>query len=305
MWSGRILLKLCYVAFWLTWLPSCVSVSAKQPSPAANSRNERGLQYLHARDYDRAIVEFDEAIKLAPDFYLAYINRGSVYVAKREPDRAIQDYDQAIKLKPDSFGAFFGRSTAFHAKGDYVLEIQDLSHALRSKLDSSIQTITRQPADLYAAALNNRGDAYFRMKDFEHAIRDYDRAITLDPYFAMAYNARCWMRATANRDLGAALADCDYALRLQPDDPRSLDSRAFVHFRMGQFEQAVADASASLEHATGPALKLGARAAGTFYVRGLAKRRLGDLTGADADLASARGLDSQVDRKYAEYGVGP
>ena len=32
---------------------------------------------------------------------IAYNNRGNAYVAKGEYDRAIQDYDQSIKLNPD------------------------------------------------------------------------------------------------------------------------------------------------------------------------------------------------------------
>lgn len=35
---------------------------------------------------DRAISDYDEAIRLAPRFALAYNNRGEAYVAKNDPD---------------------------------------------------------------------------------------------------------------------------------------------------------------------------------------------------------------------------
>jgi tetratricopeptide (TPR) repeat protein len=39
--------------------------------------------------------------KLDPNYARAFANRGIVYGRKREYDRAIQDFDQAIRLDPD------------------------------------------------------------------------------------------------------------------------------------------------------------------------------------------------------------
>lgn len=51
--------------------------------------------------YQKAIVDYDEAIRLKPEFPEAYNNRG---VAKRDLGQyqeAIADYDKAIELKPE------------------------------------------------------------------------------------------------------------------------------------------------------------------------------------------------------------
>ena len=50
--------------------------------------------------------DYDHAIRLKPDYALAFNNRGFVYAKKGQLDRAIQDYDEAIRLKPNDAMAF-------------------------------------------------------------------------------------------------------------------------------------------------------------------------------------------------------
>jgi len=40
---------------------------------------------------------------------IAFYNRGNAYVRKGQNDRAIQDYDQAIRLNPNFADAFYNR----------------------------------------------------------------------------------------------------------------------------------------------------------------------------------------------------
>ena len=50
--------------------------------------------------YDRAIRDFDEAIRLDPKYARAYAERGYAWLAKGNYDQALKDYDQAIRLDP-------------------------------------------------------------------------------------------------------------------------------------------------------------------------------------------------------------
>src|SRR6516165_1397499 len=58
----------------------------------------RGLAYQEKGDNDRAIADYDQAIRLDPKYAFAYNGRGNAYKAKGDNDRAIADYDQAIRL---------------------------------------------------------------------------------------------------------------------------------------------------------------------------------------------------------------
>ena len=157
------------------------------------------------------------------------------------------------------------------------------------------QAIAADPGAVDAYA--NRGFIESDRRDFSKAISDFDQAIRLRPNDANALNGRCWARASANIALVAALVDCNASLAVTPHDADVLDSRAFVYFRLGQFDKAVADDNA--------ALGIAPKAASTLYVRGLAKRRLGDGAGGDADLAAAKAIYPKVADAYARLGVTP
>src|SRR2546428_7735648 len=66
----------------------------------AEAFNNRGVGYRLKGDYDRAIADYAQAIKLNGKLAAAFVNRGVAHDKKGDFDHAIQDYDQAIKLKP-------------------------------------------------------------------------------------------------------------------------------------------------------------------------------------------------------------
>ena len=49
-------------------------------------------------EYERAIAEYDQAIKHSPEFAEAFLARGIAYSQKGERDRSIADYTRAIQL---------------------------------------------------------------------------------------------------------------------------------------------------------------------------------------------------------------
>src|SRR6516162_10540792 len=113
----------------------------------ASAYYNRGLAYGHKGDFDRAIRDFDQAIKINPNYVEALYSRGLTYSNKGLWDRAIQDYDEAIKLNPNYVRAISNRGSAYLAKRQYDRAIQDYDQAI--KLDPN-----------EAIPLNNRGNAY-------------------------------------------------------------------------------------------------------------------------------------------------
>ena len=181
----------------------------------------RGSAYKEKGDFDRAISDYDEAIKLGFKLdsknAIAFNNRGNAYQEKGDFDRAISDFDEAIKLDPKFAFAFNNRGNAYQRKGDFDRAISD--HDAAIKLDSE-----------NAAAFNNRGNAYQRKGDFDRAISDYDEAIKLDPKYAAAFNNR----GSAYRkkgDFDRAISDFDEAIELNPKDTKAFHNRALAYGR--------------------------------------------------------------------------
>lgn len=91
--------------------------------------NNRGDAYHQKGNYDRAIQDYDQAIRLNPGFALALNNRGLAYEDKGNYDRAIQDYDQAIRLNPSLVAAFNNRGMVKRMKGDTAGGDADIAKA--------------------------------------------------------------------------------------------------------------------------------------------------------------------------------
>ena len=60
---------------------------------------DRGIAYKAKDDYDRAIADYTDAIRLDPKNDTAYDRRGDAYRAKGDFDHAIADYGEAIRLR--------------------------------------------------------------------------------------------------------------------------------------------------------------------------------------------------------------
>jgi tetratricopeptide (TPR) repeat protein len=67
---------------------------------------KQGYDWAMKGQYDRAIADYNEAIRIDPDFAFAYCNRGLARGNKREYDRAIADFEQAIRLDPNYANAY-------------------------------------------------------------------------------------------------------------------------------------------------------------------------------------------------------
>ncbi len=126
----------------------------------------RGLAYKRKGQWDRAIADYSEAIRLKPDDAQVFNNRGNAYYFKGQLDRAIKDYDDAIRLKPDLAVVFSNRGNVYRMKGRFDRAIADYGEAIRLKPDN---------AQVFA----DRGLAYEKKGDRSQAMRDFKKAYAL------------------------------------------------------------------------------------------------------------------------------
>lgn len=92
---------------------------------------KRGNAYNYIGEHDKAITDYDQAIKLKPNYAKAYYNRGNAYRDKVDFDQAIADYTKAIELKPDYVEAYYNRGKLYHEINAYDKAIEDFSAVIK------------------------------------------------------------------------------------------------------------------------------------------------------------------------------
>jgi tetratricopeptide (TPR) repeat protein len=82
------------------------------------------------KDYEKAIDDFDEAIRYDPMFAAAYLGRATVYLNRKDYQPAIRDLDTAIGLTPKYAAALTKRAEAWAARGNPRKALTDLDDAI-------------------------------------------------------------------------------------------------------------------------------------------------------------------------------
>ena len=206
----------------------------------------RGLMYYNKGDHDRAIADYNEVIRIKPDFAEAYNNRGVAYKNKGDYDRAIADYKEAIRLNPNDALAYLNRGRASHKKSEQdgytILEqglyneaISDYTQAIRLGLDP----------DNTEDAYYDRGRAYWNEGYKDKAISDFSEVIRLNPKEAWAYYQRG--RAYLGKDDNKAISDFTQTIRLNPNFVEAYTLRGNAYsFGKKDYKKAIADYESAL-----------------------------------------------------------
>jgi tetratricopeptide (TPR) repeat protein len=261
-----------------------------------------------------ALAEADRAVEAQPDSMEIRRARAMLRSGLGEPELAIQDYDELLRKAPQA--DFYLARAQLWPSGEEAKQKADVDAALR--LDprstkalalhaslaiqgSEFGTAKSDIAKVEAADPDSPMIKPLRLQLLEAQGRGREALALIDGYIAKhsddagAFNERCWTKATLNIELETAIADCNASLKLKPDNPATLDSRAFAELRLGNIKAALADYDA--------ALKVQPELAASLYGRAIVRSRAGDHKGALSDIAEARKLSSRIDKRFAGFGI--
>jgi tetratricopeptide (TPR) repeat protein len=138
--------------------------------------NNRGVAHKMKGEYDQALEDYGQAIRLLPNSAVHYNNRGIVYRLKHDYDRAIADYDEAIWLNSDYPAAYYNRALAYVDKGNYEHALSDLSVVLRFNPQNAL-------------ALYARGWTCLKNGDAEEGNADIAAAKAINPNVGAEFDA--------------------------------------------------------------------------------------------------------------------
>ena len=191
----------------------------------------RGLDKYKKSDYQGAIADYNEAIRINPNYAAAYNNRRNAKYALGDKQGVIADYNEVIRINPNDPYAYYGRGEAKYALGDKQGAISDYTEIIRIDPNNDQVYISR-------------GKAKYALGDKQGAISDYTEAIRIYPNFPdpQAY----YKRGDAKYALGDKQgAISDYTVTIQtygnPYRSAAYYKRGLIAEERGEKQKALED----------------------------------------------------------------
>jgi tetratricopeptide (TPR) repeat protein len=222
----------------------------------------------------QAIQEFTTAIKINPQYAVAYYVRGRTYEDIQLGAKALNDYSKVIELDPRNGHAYYNRGYLRAENNDLQGAFADYNQALKLLPDNF---------NLYF----NRANVKDRLNDAQGSLADYNRALQLNPKFASAYYNRGVLKFEKFKDVAGAMADFNTTIKLEPQDPKGYFNRSIIkQFQLQDFKGAAADLSKVIE--------LDPKNVRAYLNRGILRGdKLNDRPGAIQDIRQASALYKQ------------
>lgn len=136
-----------------------------QPRFAGLYINRAFLRY-NRDDYFGAMADYDYALELEPLNVTALFNRGLLLTEVNANDRALSDYSKVLELNPDDYRALYNRALIYGRKGDYKAATADINRVIEAFPD-------------FPGAFYMRSEFARNSGDLRSAKNDYDKAIAL------------------------------------------------------------------------------------------------------------------------------
>jgi tetratricopeptide (TPR) repeat protein len=144
--------------------------------------NNKGIALRALKKYDAAIVCFEKALKIDKKYVAAWNNKGTALKAQgRRIDDAIACYEKALEIDPQYVPAWNNKGNALKAKGqiDAAMTCYDKIIEIGKIMDIGPQC---------AAAWNDKANILKAKGQIDAAIACYEKALEIDPQYVVAWN---------------------------------------------------------------------------------------------------------------------
>jgi len=195
---------------------------------AKNEGNKNNyLVYYHWADayqlqgnMQGAMSQYNEALRINPDFIRGYVRRGELHDMMGNLNAALADYDRVLAVEPANALALNNRGWVYFEQGKdaEALEAFDKAIAIDGKL---------------AVAYNNRGWMKLQLKDTVAAIVDFNGAIKADRAFTKAYYNKALINVVQGKRRDA-IKDYTALIDVNNRDAQAYFYRGLVYREMGR-----------------------------------------------------------------------
>ena len=174
----------------------------------ASANYQLGIICYRQKDYQQAILHFEEAKSKGMETHYLYYNLGNSWYKTGDVDTAVSCYLRSLSICQDFTPAAYGLFRIYFGKHDYKNAVSSLRPVISDdKLPSYLLSQARL---LYE---NESETNYFKLRQ---ALKLLNSAIDLDDNFALAYYERAYIK-TRLGDTKGFTHDKAMAFQLNPD----------------------------------------------------------------------------------------
>lgn len=124
--------------------------------------------------------------------------------------------------------------SAYYNRGTFYEKTGNYNKAL-ADLDKAI---TLKPDDF--EAYNNRGNVYAHLGNYRQAIDEYNKVIEINPSYIDAYNSRGFTYYLL-RNYQSAIENYNKAIKIDPEDSNAFNNRGLAYLSLGNQKRAIDD----------------------------------------------------------------
>ena len=265
-----------------------------------------GVEKFRVKNYAGAIVDFNKAIELNPEYVRAYYERGRTQARLGNYDSAIASCTQVLEMDPDAADAYYGRGTIKAHLRNYAEAIIDLDKAIELDVQHADAYSNQAGVKLkFGDSENASGNAKEAERLYEAAVIDCDKALKIDPENADAYKFRGGVKL-AVEDLERAILDFSRAIEIDPEDADVYNNRGWAKFKFSESEVSSGNTKeaqrlyeAAIEDYT-QAIKIDAEHTHAYSNRGRAKFKFGESASDSGDVEKAQTLYKEAINDYTQ-----
>lgn len=190
------------------------------------------LSFVKAQP-DNIVPILEKVLSMEPD-NLAVIVRLLEYAVERNDLDAVYKYaDNAQLYCPDKLEVYYYKGMSSYMLGRKAESVDIYKEGLAKRSDDT-------PSDLVSTIYALLGDTYHELGMMDNCFQAYDSALVYDDANVGVLNNYAYFLALAGKNLNRALEMIQKAVDLKQDDATSVDTYAWVLFKLERYEEAKA-----------------------------------------------------------------
>ncbi|MBB6181132.1 tetratricopeptide (TPR) repeat protein [Rhizobium flavum] len=194
---------------------------------------------------EQAISYYEKVPADSPMRRISELQLGLALAGSEKVEEARQHLKALIAADPSDLRSYLAYGSVLSDAKDYK--------EMAANYDKAVEVIGPVPKQGDWTIFFQRGIAYERLKKWDQAEPNFKKALELNPEQPQVLNYLGYSWVDMNRNLEEGLDMIRRAVELRPDDGYIVDSLGWAYYRMGRFEDAVAELERAVQLRAGDA----------------------------------------------------